>query len=152
MAIINVYHGSLEVVTQPEIREPNRRLDYGTGFYTRRMRESKIAKGYVNVYDFNDTALIQLKSLIFEKPTEEWVDFVMQNRTLPDFSHNYDIVYGPVANDHVYAAFALFEGNVISKKTLIEELRTYQLVDQYLFHTERSLDYLKFKEIKEVTL
>ena len=79
MAIINVYHGSLEVVTQPEIREPNRRLDYGTGFYTttaywqaerwvqRRMRESKIAKGYVNVYDFNDTALIQLKSLIFEK-------------------------------------------------------------------------------------
>ena len=142
----------------------NRRLDYGTGFYTttaywqaerwvqRRMRESKIAKGYVNVYDFNDTALIQLKSLIFEKPTEEWVDFVMQNRTLPDFSHNYDIVYGPVANDHVYAAFALFEGNVISKKTLIEELRTYQLVDQYLFHTERSLDYLKFKEIKEVTL
>ena len=34
MAIINVYHGSLEVVTQPEIREPNRRLDYGTGFYT----------------------------------------------------------------------------------------------------------------------
>lgn len=72
--------------------------------------------------------------------------------TLPDFSHNYDIVYGPVANDHVYAAFALFEGNVISKKTLIEELRTYQLVDQYLFHTERSLDYLKFKEIKEVTL
>ena len=164
MAIINVYHGSLGVVTQPEIREPNRRLDYGTGFYTttaywqaerwvqRRMRESKIAKGYVNVYDFNDTALIQLKSLIFEKPTEEWVDFVMQNRTLPDFSHNYDIVYGPVANDHVYAAFALFEGNVISKKTLIEELRTYQLVDQYLFHTERSLDYLKFKEIKEVTL
>ena len=34
MAIINVYHGSLEVVTQPEIREPYRRLDYGTGFYT----------------------------------------------------------------------------------------------------------------------
>ncbi len=33
------------------------------------MRESKIAKGYVNVYDFNDTALIQLKSLIFEKVT-----------------------------------------------------------------------------------
>lgn len=38
--------------------------------------------------------LSNLKSLIFEKPTEEWVDFVMQNRTLPDFSHNYDIVYG----------------------------------------------------------
>lgn len=29
-----VYHGSLEKITQPEIREPNRTLDYGSGFYT----------------------------------------------------------------------------------------------------------------------
>ena len=29
-----VYHGSIEVVKNPEIREPNRSLDYGSGFYT----------------------------------------------------------------------------------------------------------------------
>ena len=28
-----VYHGSLEKIKQPEIREPNRNLDYGGGFY-----------------------------------------------------------------------------------------------------------------------
>lgn len=31
---IKVYHGSLEEVVNPEIREPNRTLDYGKGFYT----------------------------------------------------------------------------------------------------------------------
>ena len=31
---MRVYHGSLERVKVPEIREPNRTLDYGSGFYT----------------------------------------------------------------------------------------------------------------------
>lgn len=82
----------------------------------------------------------------------EWVDFVMQNRTQKDFVHDYDIVYGPVANDRVYAAFALFEGGLIDKQTLITELKTYTLVDQYLFHSNRSLQSLQFIEAKEVFL
>lgn len=28
-----LYHGSLDIVKNPEIREPNRTLDYGKGFY-----------------------------------------------------------------------------------------------------------------------
>lgn len=28
-----VYHGSIEEVRRPEIRHPNRSLDYGNGFY-----------------------------------------------------------------------------------------------------------------------
>ena len=28
-----LYHGSLERITAPEIRDPNRTLDYGAGFY-----------------------------------------------------------------------------------------------------------------------
>ena len=58
--------------------------------------------GYVNVYEFDESALDQYKTLIFNKPTEEWVDFVMQNRTVKGFTHDYDVVYGPVANDRVY--------------------------------------------------
>ena len=68
------------------------------------------------------------------------------------FVHDYDIVYGPVANDHVYTAFALYEGHIISKRALIAELRAYTLVDQYLFHTERSLESLRFIEAKETRL
>ena len=76
--------------------------------------------------------------------------FIMQNRTNKDNRHNYDIVYGPVANDRVYAAFALYEGGLLNKQELIQELKTYLLVDQLLFHSERSLSYLTFLKVKEI--
>ncbi len=72
------------------------------------------------------------------------------NRTQKGFTHSFDIVYGPVANDRVYAAFALYEGGIINKQQLITELKTYKLVDQYLFHTEEALKTLTFIEAKEV--
>lgn len=159
-----IYHGSLEKVENPEIRLPNRTLDYGFGFYTttsykqaeswvkRRMEEKKVPKGFINIYEFNEKAMKSLNSLIFEVPTDEWVDFVMNNRTKRGFEHTYDVVYGPVANDKVYAAFALYEGGLIDKHTLIKELKTYKLVDQYLFHTDRALKLLNFIEAKEVVL
>lgn len=159
-----VYHGSIEVVKNPEIRQPNRSLDYGSGFYTttsieqakklveRRMKDKGVPVGNVNVYELDDTAIQDLKSLIFESPTEEWVNFVMKNRTERGFTHDYDIVYGPVADDSVYTQFTLYEGGIISMPTLIQELKTYRLVDQYLFHTERSLTAIKFVESIELKL
>ena len=161
---MRVYHGSLEKVEIPEIRTPNRTLDYGCGFYTttsykqaeswvkRRMEEKKVKKGFINVYEFDENAIKSLNALIFEVPTEEWVDFVMNNRTKKGFEHTYDVVYGPVANDKVYAAFALYEGGLIDKQNLIKELKTYKLVDQYLFHTENALKFLYFIKVEEVVL
>ena len=159
---MKVFHGSLDKVIRPEIREASRTLDYGKGFYTttsyeqaeawvrRKMNEQNLGAGYVNVYEFDISALRKLNCLLFYKPTEEWLDFVMKNRTEKGFQHNYDIVYGPVANDRVYAAFALYEGGVLNKQELIKELRTYELVDQYLFHTEMALSTLSFLVAKEV--
>lgn len=158
-----LYHGSLEQVICPEIREPNRTLDYGSGFYTttsfkqaedwvrRKMKEKETNAGYVNVFDFDEEVQKRVNCLIFDAPTEEWVDFVMQNRTQKGFSHSYDIVFVPVANDRVYAAFALYEGGLLSKQELIAALKTYKQVDQYLFHTEIALKYLTFKEAIIVT-
>lgn len=159
---MKVYHGSLETVRHPEMRKPNRTLDYGSGFYTttslqqaedwvrRKMKEDEADCGFVNVYELDEQEISTMKALTFQQPTEEWVDFVMLNRRQRGFTHDYDVVYGPVANDRVYAAFALYEGGLIDKQTLIAELKTYKLVDQYLFHTEQSLRLLKFIEAKEV--
>ena len=159
-----IYHGSIEIVEKPEIRESNRTLDYGKGFYAtssyeqaeawvrRRMAEKQTSHGYVCVYEVDDFAMQNMNTLVFETPTEEWVDFVMKNRTEKGYIHEYDIVYGPVANDRVYASFALYEGGLINKQILISELKTYKLVDQYLFHTENSLQALTFLEAKEVKL
>ena len=161
---MKIYHGSIEKVEQPEIRKANRTLDYGSGFYTttsyeqaeawvrRKMSEHEVYVGYVNVYEFNKELASELNILSFAQPNEEWVNFVMQNRTRKDFLHDYDIVYGPVANDRVYAAFALYEGGLIDIKTLISDLKTYKLIDQYLFHTEKSLQTIIFIEAKEIKL
>lgn len=157
-----IYHGSLEVVEHPMILRANRKLDYGEGFYAttsekqskewveRRMLERHTTCGYVNVYEFEDNKLPKLKSLIFEEPNEEWVAFVMANRTKKNFTHDYDIVYGPVANDKVYLQFGLYETGAISVETLIRELKTYKLVDQYLFHTEKALTALHFIQATKI--
>ena len=159
---MKLYHGSLVVVECPEIIESDRTLDYGKGFYTttsrkqaelwvlRKLKGGDKQAGFVNVYCFDEQFASMLNVLTFSSPNETWVDFVMRNRTQKDFNHDYDIVYGPVANDRVYAAFALFEGGFLSKQQLIAELRTYKLVDQYLFHTEKSLNTLSFINAIEV--
>lgn len=159
---MRIYHGSLEVVEHPAIIKPNRKLDYGEGFYTttseqqsrewvqRRMHEKHANSGYVNVYELDDEKKKELKSLIFNEPNEEWAEFVMANRTKNGFTHDYDIVYGPVANDRVYLQFGLYEAGAISLETLIRELKTYKLVDQYLFHTTKALTALQFIEAIKV--
>lgn len=159
---MKLYHGSLETVEKPQIRLANRTLDYGTGFYTTTSKEQaelwvkrkinkNTCKGVINIYEFDPSSMKELKILRFTEPTEEWLDFVMANRTNKDYRHDYDIVYGPVANDRVYAAFALYEGGLLNKQELIQELKAYLLVDQLLFHTEHSLLFLTFLEAKEIS-
>lgn len=162
--MITLYHGGTDIITTPEIREPNRTLDFGQGFYltssekqaadwVRRRLTEATPTGYVNLYHFaQPEAERQLNVKIFESPTEEWLDFVMSNRRIPGFTHNYDIVVGPVANDRVYTAFALYEGGTISKDLLISELKTYRLVDQYLFHTAEALSHLHFHSANKIEL
>lgn len=160
---MKLYHGNLEIVQEPRIIKPTRTLDYGTGFYTttsyeqaeqwvRRRMTAQANVGYINVYEMDNASMSEMNILWFDEPTEEWVDFVMSNRTLRNFEHNHDLVYGPVANDRVYAAFALYESELLDKEGLIKELKTYKLVDQMLFHTDKSLKYLKYIEVKEIIL
>ena len=157
-----LYHGSLEVVEHPQILEANRPLDFGTGFYTTtslqqarrwvklRMEQQNASVGYINIYEY--TAKKGLHTRRFRSANEAWVDFVHANRTVQDYNHDFDIVTGPVANDNVYLSFNLYESGIISKRELIRRLKTYKLVDQLLFHTEQSLETLKYTGNKEVKL
>lgn len=106
--------------------------------------------GYLNVYDYDETKENGLNILTFDSPDESWLDFVMSNRMNQDYYHDYDIVKGPVANDRVYASFALYEAGLIDKQELILELKAYKLVNQVLLHTERALECIKWKGNKEV--
>ena len=162
---IRVYHGSLEVVKVPEIREPNRTLDYGKGFYTttsyqqaeewvtrHRKDKKKPSTGFVNIYEIDLDAVKKANCLWFDGPTDEWIDFVYANRNDRTFRHHYDFVYGPVANDRVYVQFTLYEAGLLSKEGLLRELKVYELVDQLLMHTSESLKSLTYIESKEIPL
>ena len=159
---MTLYHGSLEIVEKPQIIQANRPLDFGTGFYTTtslqqarrwvklRMEQSQASVGFINIYEY--TPKRDLRTRLFRSANEAWVDFVHANRTVQDYNHDYDIVTGPVANDNVYLSFNLYESGIITKRELIRRLKTYKLVDQLLFHTERSLDTLEYVGNKEVRI
>lgn len=158
-----LYHGSDIIVDNPRIIKSSRTLDYGQGFYTttsfaqaekwvRHKLRGKAKHGFVCTYDFDDNDLSNLNVLRFDTPNEDWLDFVIQNRTDKDFDHGYDIVYGPVANDKVYAAFGLYESGVFNKQDLIKELRAYKLVDQMLFHTEKALEKISYSNSQIIIL
>ena len=159
---MTLYHGSLEIVEKPQILQANRPLDFGTGFYTTtslqqarhwvklRMEQSQASVGFINIYEYSPKR--DLRTRLFRSANEAWVDFVHANRTVQDYNHDYDIVTGPVANDNVYLSFNLYESGIITKRELIRRLKTYKLVDQLLFHTERSLDTLEYVGNKEVRI
>lgn len=159
---MTLYHGSLEIVEKPQILQANRPLDFGTGFYTTtslqqarrwvklRMEQSQASVGFINIYEY--TPKRDLRTRLFRSANEAWVDFVHANRSIQDYNHDYDIVTGPVANDNVYLSFNLYESGIITKRELIRRLKTYKLVDQLLFHTERSLDTLEYVGNKEVRI
>ena len=159
---MTLFRGSLEIVENPQILQANRPLDFGLGFYTTtslqqarrwvklRMEQGQASVGFINIYKY--TPKRDLRTRLFRSANEAWVDFVHANRTVQDYNHDYDIVTGPVANDNVYLSFNLYESGIITKRELIRRLKTYKLVDQLLFHTERSLDTLEYVGNKEVRI
>jgi hypothetical protein len=150
----------MEAVERPRVIIPTefRTTDFGVGFYTtseyeqarkwvfiKRSRQ-QTAGGFVSVFNAPDDLLQneRLNRLVFQSADKRWLEFVMNNRNRIDFTHNYDLVAGPVANDKVYAALTLFEEGLLDFDETIRRLKTYQLVNQILFHTEKSLQELAF--------
>ena len=161
---MKIYHGVFSEVSSPKILIPSHSMDFGNGFYTttsfdQAKRWSLIKKdrfhyekAVVSTFAMDNEIFktTELKSKVFHKADEEWLDFVMSNRQDIHFVYDYDVVMGAVANDNVYASLNLYEEGFLSKKELLEELMAWKYVDQICFHTEKSLKYLKFIKSEEV--
>ncbi len=150
------YHGSDTIVDTPKILEAKRPLDFGGGFYvTTSRRQAKswaIKVAYrnnnnhkcVNMYEFDEIqAKANLAVIHFEIADEKWLDFICANRSGKN-TGEYDIVIGPVADDRVYRVVVEYENGDLDKETALKNLKTEALCDQILFHTPRSLEYLKY--------
>jgi hypothetical protein len=86
-----------------------------------------------------------LKTLIFPKASVEWTKFVLENRDIghKGFSHDYDIVVGPVANDTVAFQLRRHLLGVISLQDLVKELEFKHLNRQYFFGTALAVSKLR---------
>lgn len=156
------YHGSDTIVDNPKILEAKRPLDFGEGFYvTTSENQAKswaIKVSYrnntnhkcINRYEFDMVgAKNDLLVLHFEVADEKWLDFICDNRSGKS-TGDYDIAIGPVADDNVYRVVVEYENGDTDKETALKRLKTETLCDQILFHTQKSLEYLKYIETEVI--
>ena len=61
-----------------------------------------------------------------------------------------DFGTGPVANDRVYTVILQYEAGFLTEEEAVARLKPYRLAGQVLFHTERSLSFLKKVSTAEV--
>ena len=153
---MKLYHGSTIDIQQIELAKSKPNKDFGRAFYLSDNKQQVLEMAQfraefeetvpvVNVYEFDETLFQQFRYKRFEEYTEEWAHFVYDHRTEPNGKtlHDYDIVYGPIANDRVGAQIARFKQSYI---TFDEFLRRIQYIKgitfQYAFCTQKAIDKL----------
>jgi hypothetical protein len=155
-----LYHGSNAVVEKPRLVKQTRFLDFGYGFYTTEniaqaisfaekvYRRRKEGLPTVSVYEIDEqTAFAACSLLRFDSPSEEWLDFVYENRIGNNAGTPYELIYGAVANDDVYETFNLFAAGVLDREDAIKRLKIKTLYNQLVFASEKALSFLKFKSV-----
>lgn len=156
-----VYHGTTEIIKNPNIAHSKKYLDFGKGFYLtsyksqaekwalrKSLRREKEA--VVNVYELKED-LSTYKVLSFNGETEQWLDFVCACRKGEEINQNYDIVIGSVANDDVFKTVDMYFRGLWDKEKVLKELRYYKMNDQICIVNQKTLDaVLRFKEVFEV--
>ena len=153
-----LYHGSNVTVERPTLVQQNRFLDFGFGFYTTTNREQaenfagkvterrKTGEATLNIYRLNEQEAFQMCSLLwFDGPDERWLDFVAENRQGSYPGTQYDLIYGPVANDDVYRTITLYMTGVLTKEQTISALKIRKLFNQLVLTTDLSLQNLHFE-------
>ena len=142
-----LYHGSRQIVEYPEIRKVRFNKDFYFGFYCTRYEEqakrwaSRYGEnGFINKYEYNPND--KLRYLLFDKMTEEWLDFVVACRS--GKPHAYDIVEGPMADDTIYNYIQNFMDGKISRAAFWELAKFKYPTHQISFHSVQALDTLNF--------
>lgn len=153
--MIKLYHGTNTTFDKVELDKCLPYKDFGRGFYLTTLRTQALARAKnkcnfeggaptILAYQFDKKELANLNVKYFEKPTEEWANFIFANRNKRNKKmHNYDIVIGPVADDGVIASIRLYETKVIDLAEFVKRLEYAHPNIQYAFCTERAIALLQ---------
>ncbi len=159
---MRLYHGSNVVVRKPSLRLGRKNTDFGKGFYTTtnaaqaehwttiKNDRAKTHKKIVSVFEVDDSLFTnpELKIRAFNGPDEAWLNFVVDSRK--GVKHEYDLVFGPVANDTVFTVVNLYESGILDAATAVTRLKVYKTYDQLSFNTVKVIKALRFVESYEV--
>lgn len=150
-----LYHGSYKAIEKPDISFSRDYLDFGRGFYTTPFWEQSLkwtdrfSKNgqlrVVSIYEFEEQALEKVSFLKFTSYSDEWLDFIRVCRR-GEYSGDYDIVMGNVANDRVFNTLQLFFDGLLDRAQTIGRLRYEKPNYQYCFRSQETIAlYLKYK-------
>ncbi len=163
---MKLFHGSNVEIKEVDLSKCAPYKDFGKGFYTTTLenqawrmayRKTRLDGGVptVTIFEVPDdlTKNNALHCRVFlDKPTVEWAIFIKNNRDrrFQDITslecntdNKYDIVVGPVANDTVGLLIRQFSRGTINAEYLRKEFDFGTLTNQYTFHTEKALNYLR---------
>lgn len=157
---MKLYHGSNTSIDEIDLKRGRRGKDFGQGFYlspdrqqAQQMAERTVDREEagtptVTTYLFDESILLKpsdLKVKIFEGYSQEWAEFIMMNRRNKTHiqEHDYDIVYGPIANDKVGLQISRYQLQYIAMEELIKQLSFIRPTFQYFFGTERAIQLLQ---------
>lgn len=150
--MIHLYHGSTVKIDHIDLLKSRPNKVFGRGFYLSADRQQAWRMGefkammeggepMMNEYLFDETLLStdELRVLTFESYTREWADFIFLNRNNKTNkpAHDYDIVYGPIANDRVGVQIGKYEAGDITLNQFLNNLKYMKgITFQYYFGTE----------------
>ena len=153
---MKLYHGSTVDIYQIDLAKSKPNKDFGRAFYLSDDKQQALEMAQfraefedttpvVNEYEFDESLFGQFHFKRFEDYSEEWAHFVYNHRTDPKGGtlHEYDIVYGPIANDRIGAQITRYKQGYISFDEFLKRIQYIRgITFQYAFCSQRAVDKL----------
>lgn len=153
---MKLYHGSTVEIVYIDLKMSKPNKDFGRAFYlsadyNQALEMAQFKAEFaelppvVNVYTFDEALLKDLRFKRFDAYTEEWAHFVYNHRTDPQGRtlHDFDVVYGPIANDTIGAQITRFKQGYISFEEFLKRIQYPKgITFQYAFCTQKAIDKL----------
>lgn len=157
---MKLYHGSDTLIEQIDLEMSKPFKDFGKGFYlsaeynqaldmAKQRVQQKWGEGHpvVTIFEFDDSIMTsgELKVKVWEDYCVEWAEFVIRNRDRRQNHpcHDYDIVYGPIADDGVSLQLRRYQSGYLTIEQLVEELKYSEgITFQYFFANDRAISKL----------
>lgn len=138
---IEVYHGTILAISNPDVTKGRDNLDFGKAFYVTRLKDQAARwaqiissryegnKPVLNTYKFNldavqESGIYKLKN--FSAYDKEWLDFIVASRMGQRPWQGYDLIEGGIANDRVIDTVEGYMNGDFTAEVAIGRLRHHK--------------------------